>query len=426
MAKAPALGSPAIIARATAFELECAEEAFEGPLPQAQRTERNRMEIRCIHCSRPLQIEPSQLGQAVVCPHCRGTLSLPSASPAAEAAPPGGHPRAWVENTVSTLASVVFHAALLLVFALITYGETGIPNEGEEVSIGVLPEVILEEDEPELSAEAAAEPEPDSELSMSLELEAPEALSSDGPSSLDTLELSPSAAGAGGGEFELGMVGVGGSMAGGGSWEGMLQNLRRNGLDIVIAFDSTSSMSGEIGQVKVQIERIGKTLLKLVPKARVSLCTYRDVRDTYVVRGIPLTGDVEQMRAFLYGVSAGGGGDTPEAVDRGLQWAMTNNDFRTRARKVILVFGDAPPHMENLDQCLRLASDFNRLHGGVVSTVTCRRGLPLDEFRRIAEAGQGEAFLTTDERQIVTQLVVLVFGARHRSKVLEAFDLLEN
>jgi hypothetical protein len=234
---------------------------------------------------------------------------------------------------------------------------------------------------------------------------------------------SPSAGGAAG-EFDLGSVSVGAGMAGGGSWDGMLQTLRRNGLDVVIAFDSTSSMSGEIAEVKSQIERIGKTLLKLVPKARVGLVTYRDVGDAYVVQGMPLSKEVGEMRSFLYGISAGGGGDAPEAVDQGLKWAVVNNDFRTRARKVILIFGDAPPHPENLSTCLKLASDFNLQQDGVVSTVTCRRPRRMPEFQQIADSGGGEAFLTTDEQQIMTQLVVLVFGAKHREKVLEAFDLL--
>jgi hypothetical protein len=49
----------------------------------------------------------------------------------------------------------------------------------------------------------------------------------------------------------------------------------------------------------------------------------------------------------------------------------------------------------------------------------------MPEFYAIADAGGGEAFLTTDERQIVSQLTVLVFGSQHREKVLEAFKLLD-
>ncbi|MCA9175951.1 MAG: VWA domain-containing protein [Planctomycetales bacterium] len=384
------------------------------------------MEIPCQHCGQRVRIEPDQLGKPLGCPACRQPLRLPSAAGLLTSdavpnephdAPP--HPRGhWWENSLSTLASVVFHASLLLIFALISYGKVGVPNDGEEVSIGALPETQLEDATTELSAEAA-QPEADqSDTNMALEIEAPVSLADTGGD--PQMELAPSASALGGGDLDLGSVGLGGSMAGGGSWEGMLQNLRRNGLDVVIAFDSTSSMSGEINQVKSQIERIGKSLLKLVPQARIGLCTYRDHGDAYLVRGVPLTNNVQQLVEFLNDIRAGGGGDGPEAVEAGIAWAMDNNEFRSRARKVILVFGDAPPHDEDLSRCLQLASDFAR-RDGIVSTVTCRRRRPLPEFVQISQAGEGEAFLTTDERQIMSQLLVLVFGAQFRAKVLEAF-----
>jgi hypothetical protein len=127
----------------------------------------------------------------------------------------------------------------------------------------------------------------------------------------------------------------------------------------------------------------------------------------------------------LAGVRADAGGDTPEAVHEGLRWSIQRNTFRPRARKVILLFGDAPPHREDLATCLRLASDFHGQQQGMVSTVTCRSARKLDEFLEIADVGGGEAFVTADERQIMTQLMVLVFGSRHRAKVIEAFKLLE-
>jgi hypothetical protein len=204
-----------------------------------------------------------------------------------------------------------------------------------------------------------------------------------------------------------------------------LQSLRRNGLDIVICFDSTGSMSGEIGEVTNQIDRIGSTLLTLVPQARISLCTYRDHGDEYVTRGVPLTGNLQDLKTFLNKVEASGGGDHPEAVEEGLYWSMHNNKFRPSARKVILIFGDAPPHAEKTKQCLEYARSFRGQNKGIVSTVTCRDNEPLPEFYEIAMAGGGEAFLTTDQRQIMTQLMVLVFGSEHRGKVLEAFRLLE-
>jgi hypothetical protein len=92
---------------------------------------------------------------------------------------------------------------------------------------------------------------------------------------------------------------------------------------------------------------------------------------------------------------------------------------------VILVFGDAPPHPNKLKRCLEVAGDFRSQNKGIISTVTCHSEEPMREFYEIAMAGGGEAFLARDQRQIMTQLMVLVFGSRHRQKVIEAFKLLE-
>ena len=155
-----------------------------------------------------------------------------------------------------------------------------------------------------------------------------------------------------------------------------------------------------------------------------------------MVRGLPLTSDVGALEAYLAGVTASGGGDEPEAIHKALEWAMRQNDFRPQARKVILLFGDAPPHPQDVRTCIGLARTFHGQTGGIVSTVTCDRSaavvrgtvrrpadLRIPEFVRIAEAGGGEAFLITDHTKIVTQLMVLAFGSRHREKVIEALRL---
>ena len=204
----------------------------------------------------------------------------------------------------------------------------------------------------------------------------------------------------------------------------MINRLKRDGLDIVITFDSTGSMQREIDQVKNKIERIGGVLMEMIPKTRIGIVTYRDRTDEYPVKGLPLTDNLAKVTLFLEKISAGGGGDVPEAVHQGLQWAIEKNNFRRRARKVVLLFGDAPPHPDKNVLCQKLASDF-RKRGGIVSTVTCRSEYVLPEFEAIAKIGLGEAFLTSNDRQIMTQLIILVFGSQHRSKVIEAFDLMK-
>ncbi len=383
------------------------------------------MKIVCIHCGGEFSIRAEDLGGTGRCPHCKGAISLPKPeSPAAEP-PRRPAPTNWFDGSLSGVASLVIHLALFLAIALVQAdGGTGGVGEGEEVQIGVLPHEELSESPQEQLSVGEVQKEQATEQMELADVEAPaSAAATDAAGDLAAIGT-PSPSGGDSGSFDVGIVTPGGG-SGGGSWEGMIGTLRRTGLDIVLCFDSTGSMAGEIDQVKRQIERIGATLTTLVPKARISICTYRDVGDEYVAKGLPLTGSIQDVHEYLTRVSAGGGGDHPEAVDEGLYWSVNQNQFRPAARKVILVFGDAPPHPGKLKRALDLAAGFKGQSRGIVSTVTCHSNEPLPEFYEIAVAGGGEAFLARDQRQIMTQLMVLVFGSRHRQKVIEAFKLLE-
>jgi Mg-chelatase subunit ChlD len=385
------------------------------------------MKIVCIHCGGEFAIRAEDLGGSGFCPHCKGAVTLPKAeAPPGEALQDRPQPSGWLENSLSGLLSLALHMGLFIAIALMqTAGGEGGAGEGEEVQIGILPQTELSESpEEQLSAAEVQKQQTTDQFELTdVEVTASPATqaSADGALALST----PSPSGGESGAFDLGTAQAGGGSMGGGSFESMVSSLRRTGLDVVLCFDSTGSMSGEIDQVKQRIERIGATLVTLVPKARISICTYRDTGDEYVAKGLPLTSSIQDVSSYLERIQAGGGGDHPEAVEEGLYWSIHQNNFRAAARKVILVFGDAPPHPERLKRCLELAGGFRGQSKGIVSTITCRADEPMPEFYEIAAAGGGEAFLSADQRQIMTQLMVLVFGSKHREKVIEAFRLLE-
>jgi von Willebrand factor type A domain-containing protein len=388
------------------------------------------MKLICIHCGGEFTILAEHLGGKGRCPHCKSEINLPKAEPKAA---DDSHrvPSNWLENSISFMGSLAIHMTAMLLIALMQHWTSaGGSGEGttNEVLIGVLPSQELTDQQEEAITTTEVRAESQTQPSEMLEEVDVKPVTAADAATGSELAATPSPSAGAGGSFDLGPVNIGGSMAGGsgdGTWGGMIQQLRRNGLDIVLCFDSTGSMSGEIDQVKRQIERIGTTLVTLVPKARISIVTYRDQGDDFVAKGMPLTGNIQDVKSYLSRIEAGGGGDQPEAVDEGLRWSSRQNQFRPAARKVILVFGDAPPHEENLKKCLELAAGFRGQQKGIVSTVTCRSTAPLPEFYEIARAGGGEAFLTSNQREIMTQLMVLVFGSRHREKVLEAFKLLE-
>jgi DNA-directed RNA polymerase subunit RPC12/RpoP len=387
------------------------------------------VEIVCPTCQRLFHQSREFAAEGVQCPHCGAPVVLTDD----ELDDRRLNLRTFFDNTISGMGSLVFHLTVVLLIGLLSFGGGGLPGEGDDVLIGSLPGSGLSDSAGgmEFVADGSLDSMSQDATEMEIEIAPVEAVSADTAFEVSPTTATLSAAGSGGGTgFSAGMggsaTGGGGGGGGSGGWDQMIQQLRRDGLDIVIVFDSTSSMGGEIDEVKSQIERIGGVLVKLIPKTRISICTYRDdsERDDYAVKGLPLTSDVDEIRKYLSGISANGGGDIPEAVEAGLQWAVENNDFRQGSRKVILLFGDAPPHREDVETAVGIASAFRIRQKGFVSTVTCRNETPLEEFASIAQAGGGEAFLTSDERQIMTQLVILVFGSRHRDKVLESFELL--
>ena len=205
-----------------------------------------------------------------------------------------------------------------------------------------------------------------------------------------------------------------------------IRDAQVHGIDIVIVFDSTGSMGSEIETVKSRIGAIGDVILRKIPRAQFSLVTYRDRRDAYLVRGIPLTNDLYKVQRFIRSVQAQGGGDHPEALEAGMEWAMTRLYFRPDSQKAMLIFGDAPPHQHHMKACLKMARHFRESGRGKVSTITCRSAIPMNEFYAIARSGGGEAYTLRNTRWLMEELLVLAFGREHRDDVLQFFDLEPN
>ncbi len=388
------------------------------------------MNIYCIHCGESFSISKEQLGKRGKCPHCRATVVLPKSNLQY------GHkerkiepPSRFLEASLSGFVAIAIHLLLLSLLAMVPWGNfsTGQGGEGDQIMIGQLAREQLVDSPTDKLQPMELENPIESTLVEVLQNEmlSPSELN---PLSEDSLDLSIGAISGGARRsFEIQSNNDSSILAGGSEEFGkMVSRLQKDGLDIVIVFDSTGSMKGEIDQVKARIQRIGNALIQMIRRTRISICTYRDNGDDFVVKGLPLTDNIGKIVTYLNTIDAKGGGDMPEAVDEGLRWAIQNNTFNRNARKVILVFGDAPPHANKSLTCQKWASEFRNKQRGIVSTVTCRRTETMPDFEAIAKIGGGEAFLTNSDREIMKQLMILVFGSQHRSKVLEAFNLLDD
>jgi len=134
------------------------------------------------------------------------------------------------------------------------------------------------------------------------------------------------------------------------------------------------------------------------------------------------------LNNFLRQINAEGGGDYQEAIDEGLRIAIQEMNWRPKAKKIIVLIGDAPPHTEKVQECTRQVVTFHRQMNGMVSALDTSvdtfkpsaqfaaeynatdRVLP--DFRLIADLGGGEAARLTDVERVIRQLVVMVFGSR--------------
>ncbi|MDP1560546.1 MAG: vWA domain-containing protein [Pirellulaceae bacterium] len=383
------------------------------------------MKLNCVYCGKLFSISAEQLGGQGKCPHCHEIVFLPKAdqpAPASELAPLtksiSGH------YFVAVLFAVVLHVLFLVGLGLMVWGgnDAFYSNEGVRINIGRPVETRVAESVSETTAFAVADavdvsPQQLQEALTQWQLAALQPSSPVAAATSQLVESQPLS------EWLTPNDSLAANLNE--DFGALLERLKRDGLDLVITFDSTGSMTGEINQVKRQIHRIGRTLMEMIPQTRISICTYRDKGDEYVVKGLPLTRNLDQVQLYLNEITAGGGGDEPEAVEQGLRWSIEQNQFLPNSRKVILLFGDAPPHAASMDEIIKLSAGFRQRQGGVISTVTCRSPNRLQAFELISQHGGGEAFLTQNEREIVSQLMVLVFGSQHQEKVLEAFKLLQ-
>ncbi|MFM7023823.1 MAG: vWA domain-containing protein [Flavobacteriales bacterium] len=128
--------------------------------------------------------------------------------------------------------------------------------------------------------------------------------------------------------------------------------VKRKLIQVVFTLDATGSMAALISTAKEKIWSIASSMAQAQnTDVEIGLVFYRDKGDAFVTKVIPLSRDLDDVYEKLMGITAEGGGDTPESVNKGLydalmsiQWSKTPNTYRS-----IFLVGDCPPHMDYND-----------------------------------------------------------------------------
>lgn len=198
-----------------------------------------------------------------------------------------------------------------------------------------------------------------------------------------------------------------------------LKKTKINDLDIVFVMDTTGSMDDEISDLTKSIRSIVNILQRLSPNLHVGFVAYRDQGlDEYTTKLFPLKKmdgvNLKLIEGFVSSLEAKGGGDTPEAVDIGINDAI-NMPWRTDSHivKHIILIGDAPAHAEKIQSTLTIVQNFHKRPGGtwkVSSIYTGKYGLSF--FRDIAQHGGGVYSL--EKGNILENILISAIEKKHK------------
>lgn len=172
-------------------------------------------------------------------------------------------------------------------------------------------------------------------------------------------------------------------------------------VDIAFVVDATGSMGDEIEFLKLELEDVIRNTMDKYKSLslRAGSVFYRDNGDQYLTKNVPFNDDLLKTLNFIKLQSAGGGGDTPEAVDQAMTTALDSLQWNPKARtRLLFLILDAPPHNEAKER-VRLLTVKAAAMGIRIVPVACSGTDKTTEFllRSMALATNGTyTFLTNN------------------------------
>lgn len=135
-------------------------------------------------------------------------------------------------------------------------------------------------------------------------------------------------------------------------------------VDIAFVVDATASMSDEIQYLQTELRDVITQVKDSLASSTINLGSvfYRDAGDEYVTRTTNLSANIQQTLDFIGNQQAGGGGDTPEAVEQALAVAVDELSWSPQAKaRLLFLILDAPPHenaqvLASLQRSIRTAA----------------------------------------------------------------------
>jgi len=165
-------------------------------------------------------------------------------------------------------------------------------------------------------------------------------------------------------------------------------------IDVAIVLDTTGSMGDELAQIKGSLLSMLTRLdgLERPADIRLAAVVFKDKGEEYITRRRNFSSDRQDLSSALSALSAGGGGDGPEALNEALDEAVRHLSWRPDAARVAFVIGDAPPHVKRPNTVPYTQSALDALAAGIRVHTVAASGI--DEagtavFRQVAAVTRG-------------------------------------
>lgn len=118
-----------------------------------------------------------------------------------------------------------------------------------------------------------------------------------------------------------------------------------NQFDLGLICDATGSMGNFMALARAELTALVESAsAKSDIDTHIGLVEYRDHSDKWVTQVHQLTPDMNKIKQSINAMKADGGGDAPEAAFDGIYDAVNKFNWRTNARKIMVLVGDEPPH----------------------------------------------------------------------------------
>ncbi len=207
--------------------------------------------------------------------------------------------------------------------------------------------------------------------------------------------------------------------------EQYIEQLGERNVDLAIVLDCTASMYGELAQAQGEIDQMMQFIGDVVASLRVGIVAYRDRRDRFDTKGWDFTADIDEARRRLWTLTAEGGGDGPEMVYEALKGAYMNLSWMREHEKVLVLIGDAPPHVGYGSKCVDLARRGFEEAELITHVIEAdgRDDRSVKHFPAIAEAGGGRCVSLLDNDSLVVEITGLTLGTRFDDELTAFFGM---